>query len=316
MTTGSYFAFARHALVAGLQHLGIQPGDEIGIPELICRDVLASIAEVGAKAQFYPVDQALRPTGCGTAGSARAVLMVNYFGFPQQIADFTGLWPHAVLIEDNAHGYLSRDSDGILLGTRTPVGITSIRKTIHIPEGALLTTGSPLEQHLEQPIVDRRPSRSFLFRDFAATAERSTGLPVQQVSRLAIRTVRRFRTGSTLPLPDPRSEISLPIPATISHWSMNKIKNLDGHREVARRRHLFNMFLNELPSNQIQIVFTALPEGCSPYGFPFISPVIPTSIRRLARRHHCEVISWPDLPGASTVASDHFYRNLKVVNFI
>ena len=97
MTTGSYFAFARHALVAGLQHLGIQPGDEIGIPELICRDVLASIAEVGAKAQFYPVDQALRPTGCGTAGSARAVLMVNYFGFPQQIADFTGLWPQTPL---------------------------------------------------------------------------------------------------------------------------------------------------------------------------------------------------------------------------
>lgn len=50
----SYFAFARYALVAGLRHLQVEAGDEVAVPELICRDVLSSINSVGAVPRFLP----------------------------------------------------------------------------------------------------------------------------------------------------------------------------------------------------------------------------------------------------------------------
>ncbi len=75
----------------------------------------------------------------------KAVIAVNYFGFPQDLEIFSE-YCHKFsvkLIEDNAHGYLSANVDGVLLGNRAPLGITSIRKTIRIPDGARLHVSDP-----------------------------------------------------------------------------------------------------------------------------------------------------------------------------
>ena len=316
MATKAYFAFARHALVSGLRHIGIQPGDEIGVPEVICRDVLSSIHAVGAIPRFFPVDEELRPAGCGSAIRARAVLMVNYFGFPQKISDFTSLWPSATLIEDNAHGFLSEDSNGLLLGSRTEVGITSFRKTIRVPNGAFLSTRVDLDPAHQVPLSKERLDAGFRLRSLFATLERQTNLPLQQLTRFAVRSVRKLRTGSPLPLTSSISENELPSRRSMSYQTLKRLMALNVEDEIMRRRHLFNKFLEGATTLEIRPVFNRLPDRCSPYGFPFYSIGVPKGIMGMARRHHCEVISWPDLPSGVFVSENHFYRQLYVVNFL
>ena len=126
-----YFAYARHALVEALRLSGCGSGDRVLVPEFICRDVLGSIHSLGAEPVFYEVTPTLAPRDLDQAQPAKAVLAVNYFGFPQDLEPF-GLYSQrtgAVVIEDNAHGFLSKTEDGQLLGTRTDLGIVSIRKT-------------------------------------------------------------------------------------------------------------------------------------------------------------------------------------------
>lgn len=316
MATRAYFAFARHALVSGLRHIGIQSGDEIGVPEFICRDVLSSIHEVDAIPRFFPVDQELRPAGCGSAIHARAVLMVNYFGFPQKISDFTDLWPKATLIEDNAHGFLSEDSDGIQLGSRTEIGITSFRKTIRVPNGAFLSTRLDLDPVHQAQLSKERPNAGFTLRSLCATLERQTNLPLQQLTRFAVRSVRRLRTGSPLPLTSSISETALPSRRSMSYQTLKRLTALNAENEIMRRRNLYNEFLESATSLEIRPVFSRLPDRCAPYGFPFYSIGVPKGVIGMARRHHCEVISWPDLPSGVSVSENHFYRQLYVVNFL
>lgn len=316
MENRSYFAYARHALVVGLRHLGIRSGDHVALPELICRDVLSSVQAVGGIPVFYPVNKLLRPADVGTSSSAKFVLMVNYFGFAQSVNEFSELWPTASLIEDNAHGHLSRDVDGVQLGRRTDVGITSFRKTFRVPDGAYLDTRDTVSTELLTNIEDRPPSPIFRIRDISSQIERRTGIPTQFLSRLVVRLIRQVRTGAALPLSHEATEHELPSPVALSQWSFDKLHSMNDSREVQRRRELFEHFLGLSVRRNVQPVFTDLSPFCSPYGFPFFAPVTPSSFRRSVRKLHCEVISWPDLPTAIQVPQDHFYRQLKVVNFL
>ena len=311
----SYFAFARHALVAGLRHLQVEAGDEVAVPELICRDVLSSINSVGAVPRYYPVGSDLRPTSVGNTQSARFVIAVNYFGFPQDLRSFQSLWPDACLIEDNAHGYLSADEDGNPLGSRASVGITSFRKTLRVPDGAILDTASPLDQALLTPACNRSPGLAFQVRSLLAVTERVTQIPTQQMSRAAIRLCRRLLTGSSLPTSSTDSEITLPCPTAVSEYSLQRLHEVEFDKEVIRRRNLYTYFESNFRDEYGQPVFPCLPKNCSPYGFPFYSDHIPRQFIRIAARRHCEIISWPDLPEAVSVSNEHVYRRLRVVNF-
>ena len=119
-----------------------------------------------------------------------------------------------------------------------------------------------------------------------------------------------------LPKSEQRSEFVLPAVMRISQKSLNSILSIDADREVDRRRRLFGESLNFALAHEVEPVFTTLPEGTSPYGFAFFSPSAKNPMTRFASRHHCEVITWPDLPSAVSVDDDHHYRQLRVVNFL
>lgn len=310
------FAYARHALVAALQHLGARSGDLVAIPEFICRDVLASLHHVGAQPHFYPVGRDLRPLTSSIDESTRFVLMVNYFGFAQNVSEFRLIWPNAQIIEDNAHGYLSRDETGMDLGTRTEAGITSCRKTFLLPDGAVLHTASQPEHQFLSVVDSRNPPLSFTVHALATRFERATGIPFNFALRAIRRAVRKARTGSTLPRSDERSETELPHDVHMSRVALRILESINEDQEIQRRRQLFRDFSDFASSNGVEAVFGELPPGCAPYGFPFFARTPLPALERFARHHHCEVISWPDLPGAISVSADHFYRQVRVVNFL
>ena len=134
-----YFSLARHALAAALHAAGIGAGARVLLPEFICRDVLAAVAAVGATPCWYATAADLSPAADQSAWpQAAAVIAVNYFGFAQDLAMFRRYTSRtgAILIEDNAHGFLSRNPDGQWLGCRADIGLFSFRKTVSRLNGA------------------------------------------------------------------------------------------------------------------------------------------------------------------------------------
>lgn len=284
--------------------------------------MLGSIHSVGAEPVFYEVSPTLAPRDLNQAQPAKAVLAVNYFGFPQNLEPF-GLYSQrtgAVVIEDNAHGFLSKTADGQLLGTRTDLGIVSIRKTFRLQNGAALYVNNAHYVALAQPqlpFTNSRQSLGLLLRNASARIQRNTHLPVFSLLQFLIRLYRKARTGSKIPLSDPASEKTLPAP-TAPHQSLQRLlSTLDPERESARRKNLYLIVEKRLANLPITHVFPVLPQAVVPYGYPIIASEDSIEfVRKSLRGIPVEVIHWPDLPDAIRVNDEHMYRNIWLVNFL
>ena len=80
-----YYAYARHALVTALRMARVQSGDNVLLPSFICRDVLASLKAINATPVFYEIDVGLQVSSQSKLPPAKALLAVNYFGFPADL---------------------------------------------------------------------------------------------------------------------------------------------------------------------------------------------------------------------------------------
>jgi len=298
------------------------PGDAVLVPEFICRDVLSSIHAVGSTPVFYPVDRSLSTMSLPNSQHCKAVLAVNYFGFAQDLVPFREycLRTGATLIEDNAHGFLSKDTSGVLLGTRADLGITSIRKTFRLVNGAALYFSgveytSLVAEQLE--FQNDAAPKGFLLRKVSAQIQRSTKIPTLSLFQFTIRVMRLIATGSRLPKSTQESETELPAPVA-PHRSVNElIGSLQPKGEVERRQKLFAEVHNRVKDLDIEVIFSDIHPGVSPYGLAFIGDSDSVdSVRNKLRGLSVEVIHWPDLPDAVNVPEDHFYRNIWVVNFL
>ena len=317
-----YYRLGRHALLFGLRLLRIQPGDVVLLPAFICRDLLAPIHAVGAIPIFYAVDRQLRPVDFPIAKNVRAVLAVNYFGFPQNLEPFRSYCLHhdAALIEDNAHGFLSQDSTGTSLGERGDLGIFSLRKTFLLPDGAALSVNKPdWQSRLETQLPCREEflPLGYWARHELSKLQRRTGLPAMAMAQKTIRKIRRFRTGQEIPIPDPDSEHEMPANPAPHCRSLSMLSRLDLATEGARRRALYEKMHELLAEVGIEPIFGNLPEGVVPYGYPFYADRTGVdSVNVMSRTLGMDCINWPDLPGAvEPVASAH-YHSVWLVNFI
>jgi hypothetical protein len=318
-----FFSLGRHALVAALRAAGIDAGDRVLLPEFICRDVLASLAAVGAEVAWYPVGEDLGPaTAPEHWPAARAVLAVNYFGFPQPLAPFRAYAARtgAVLIEDNAHGFLSRDGDGAWLGTRADFGIFSLRKTLPIADGAMLACGAArFSGGLPGQLAETGPG----FAPAVALKAAMRRLPACGIAAAAImtgvaRSLRRIRTGHAIAPSAAADELAIPCIAAPHRGLAARLAGLDVPGEIGRRRALYEAATEVAKADGIEPLFPELPAGVAPYGFPFRlrSNHSVDALRRWSKRRGLELIGWPDLPEAIEKSAPDRYRNLHLVNFL
>ena len=317
-----YYAFARQALVEALRLIGTGSGDEVLVPSLICKDVLASIHTLGATPVFFEVDHNLNPIGLDQISSSKAIIVVNYFGFAQDLAPFNKYCERtgAVLIEDNAHGYLSADPLGVVLGTRASVGITSIRKTLRVPDGATLTVNSDLfvaRLSPQLPFTNKALGARWIMQILLANLGRALHLPLIDLFRAPVRWSRKLKTGSALPVSGSDSEIEHIIPTAPRQSSMSRIQRIDHHLELARRRNLYKIVSELAVKTSAVPVFNHLPDFCSPYGFPFYGDAETAKKMHVqTRRNGTEVIQWPELPNSVVETAPEHYKNLWLVNFL
>lgn len=314
-----YFAYGRWALAEALQVARVHKGDRVLLPEFICRDVLASAYALGAEVEFYPVGKNLEPsTDPKHWPVCKAVIAVNYFGFPQSMMPFEAYSRQngAVLIEDNAHGFLSRTSEGKLLGTRSEFGVLSIRKTLRIPNGAALLVNNEgfKKSTLEQVSFSNGRNQTLQIKRQMGRFAKLTGpKPFLSAIQLA-RTLRKARTGFELPQPDPLSEVTLPNPKEPSHELLKSLSRVDESAEVSRRRKLYEFVESEM---KLMPVFRKLDRGTAPYTFPFYAePSQIEAIRTRLASVSLDCFPWPDLPGRIVPAAPEHYKNLWSVRFL
>ena len=316
-----YFSLARHALIEALRLIGVRHGSRVLLPEYLCRDLLAPLNLLGAVPCWYAVTPDLEPaTPDGDWPESDVVLAVNYFGFPQDLRPFRAYAARteATIIEDNAHGYLSRDGTGQWLGCRTELGLFSLRKTLRIPDGAALWVSA--SNTYELPVQTAFNSAGFSSAQLIKA--RLRGLPMvgklaYQLSTALVRALRKWRTGSAVPSPDPGSEQL--VPASRNPWAGLKpaLSSCAESTEIERRRAAYKRCA--LVGSQIGVapIFAELPLYCAPYAYAFRSDAHALKeMRRHAAREGFDLTSWPDLPSEIVGRAPEHYRNVFLVNFL
>lgn len=314
-----YYSFGRIALAEALRACGVGTGDAVLLPELICRDALFAVNSLGARSLFYPVDESLAPAMAPEIlPKAKAVVVVDYFGFPQDIRPFrkyasrSGAW----IIEDNAHGLFSRDEQGRWLGLRADMGIFSIRKTIALPNGAALaSTNGPA---LPDPVAFERAPQTW--KALKAALRKSVS-PLGVIPLRAVvgsrRSFKKMMRRQEFPNSGQEAEESFDQTPRPCEELASPLTGADPELEVWRRRILYG-FCDSLARASCAVpVFNSLPEGVSPYVFPFYAEGKDLQRARKAfSREGLDTYPWPDLPGAVEPTAAKHYKNLWCVRFL
>jgi len=125
--------------------LGIKRDDYILLPDYICEVLLHPLDQLKIKYRYYSIKDDLTPNWIELQNSlcnkTKAIIMVHYFGQPQNINFFKRFCVknNLKLIEDNAHGYGGIYEENFL-GTFGDIGISSPRKSMNIISGGILWT--------------------------------------------------------------------------------------------------------------------------------------------------------------------------------
>lgn len=314
-----YFSLARYALAEAFRVLGLRPGDKVLLPEYVCRDLLASLHHLSLTPVWYAIDEKLSPSQPPTSWpEAKVVLAIDYFGFEQDLNPFFSYSKRtgAVVIEDNAHGFLSKSSAGHFLGTRVAFGLFSFRKTLLIGHGAALaintqyTELTPLKQlpftslPMTTQIRVRRALRNW-FRTRMLDFFLARGL----------RYWRKLRGLSEIPLPQLDAEVCIPGEANPSEFLLVELNSRKFNVEIQRRRALY-LKLEELAKSQgLKLVFPSLPENTVPYALPVFGEDI-EAIKKIASSAYLDYFKWPDICEEVRHRAPKHYTNIYLINLI
>lgn len=315
-----YFSLARHALTEALKLAGVSHGSRVLFPAFLCRDLLAPVNLLGATPCWYDVGHDLSPVLPSEFWPiADVVLMIDYFGFPQNISIFQAYAERtgARIIEDNAHGFLSRDADGRLLGCRSDFGIFSIRKTLRIPDGAALWVQSkrnitvlPEQLPFTGAGVNPAQLKKFYIRSLPMVGE--------ILFKALTKFIRLFRyriSSKNKSVSEPNPEIC--ILASPEPWSelMPSLIKVDTQKEMKRRRFSYLRCSEKCEKVGGVSVFSELPPFCVPYAYAFRGDqYVVSAMQNYADQQGLDMVLWPDLPEAIVDQAPKHYRNIYLIN--
>lgn len=135
----------RIALALAARAVGLGPGDKILVPAYHSMSMIPPLQAGGGQAVFYRLCADASPDLLDAADKldpqVRALVVVNYFGFPQKLAEARAFCDlHGIkLIEDCAHSFFGA-SGGQALGSFGDYAIASSMKFFPIYEGGALVS--------------------------------------------------------------------------------------------------------------------------------------------------------------------------------
>ncbi len=143
----------RTGLALVCRALGLGEGDEVLAPAYNCGSEVDPIVQQRLRVVLYRVDEdahlVLADIERRLTPRTRAILVVHYFGWPQDLTQLLELCRDRglYLIEDCAHGLFSASDSG-WLGTQGDAAVYSFAKTLAIPHGGAAVMCNP--QHLTE----------------------------------------------------------------------------------------------------------------------------------------------------------------------
>ncbi len=301
-----HFAYGRQALAEALRLAGA-PGKTVLLPAFICREVLSAVAEAGARPAYYGVAPDMTPEEPPERWpDAAAVIAVDYFGWPQDLAPFEAYARRtgAVVVEDAAHALFSRDAAGRLLGTRAPLGILSPRKSMPLPNGGTLVASAPerMKRLAPQAAFEPVPGRGAAIKAAARPFMALVGAKAARTALKAWRAGGSSETGLAMPDAAPCLELGRPLVAA------------DPAIEASRRRALWSYCAPLVAKTGAVPVFASLPDGVVPYAFAFRAKDSATADALTAEG--LSVFSWPELPEELADAAPGHYRGVHLAHFL
>ena len=261
------------------------------LPAYLCPSVAQPFREAGADIIFYRVSQDLQvdldDLRARIGPQVLAVVIIHYFGFPQQQGVFDLLSsrdPPIWVIEDMAHAWLSRSADGLPLGRRGTVAVYSPRKFFPVPDGAMaivVDANMPLDADVmpvDWTYAMRRTAGLLLRWLYAKTR-------AEPVNRLAFNLLRRSERGLD-------GSIST---NTVSPISRRVLRNLDYNTAIERRRRNYEHLLEGMHRTRspVQPLYDRLLTGVTPLGFPITCDRRDELRRFLIQRRIYPPIHWP-----------------------
>jgi hypothetical protein len=305
----AFYGYGKLAVRDGLDLLSAErPGaTNVVLPAYLPHGIIESFRDAGLEPRYYRCDRRLRPNledieRLLDEGSL-AVMLTHYFGHPQPPEDVERMRTlceqyDAFLIDDNAHAPLST-SEGRLLGTLGDIGITSLRKMLPIPNGAMLFVPNetlPKERLTRSGVRDRYTLDDYRY------CTRSLGRSVSgyPVAQEALSTVRWIRiSGRRVAVDhkvadggeDPR-EIYEDAKEPMSRLARRVFDRTDPHRVIAARRANYRIWDRAIRDiDGVEAVFSKLPDGVCPQYYTVFADD-PKSLGPLAGIS----APWPPLP--------------------
>lgn len=315
-----FFPYARYAFLELLENLGLNESHTIYLPAFICRDMLSPINKLGISMCFYHVNRKLEPE-IDMSIKADVIMSVNYFGLPQNIIEIKKYCKAfgAIHVEDNAHGFLSRDEKNNLLGTRGDYGLLSIRKTVSLPNGAALlyrNSGSFKSSETLYTFEDDLYYKKLKVKKMLSLLPFNLGVKIGIIIIELKRFLRKVKTGYKNPLSDPNSELELPKNYNCCELLKDGIININVSEEIKRRIEIYNE-IGALLRNYVEPIFSKLNDNCVPFEYPFIldkkNEVV---VEKILKKKGFYMLPWPDLMGNSIVNDREYYKKIKVVPFL
>ena len=289
-----YFFFsARYAIWAGLKVLGITSGKNILMPSYNCGTEIDPFFDRKIQVKYYEVksnfeidiDDMIRQIDTSTA----AILVTHYLGFPQPIDKIREICntKKLFLIEDCAHAFLTTYQSKNV-GTFGDISVFSIRKTLPIPNGGALVINNENFKFKDKQIKSSPISSFFMaveilkgktqqanssvFEMLTTMVVRSVAL-MNEIFKVILRVLRKLLYYKGLALIHVNY---YDFERELVHWKMSTlstriIRNIDYKKIKEIRRKNYEYLLVNLPKMQdIEVVFSSLPEGVCPLFFPLI----------------------------------------------
>lgn len=289
-----YFSHGRTALKYGLKFLNLKKGDKILIPEYICSVIIDPILQLGLKIVYYSVDRSLQPNwkeiNLFNQTEIKAILMVHYFGFTQNIKKFKEIcnkksW---FLVEDNAHGFGGKINKN-LLGTIGDIGISSPRKYSNLLSGGVLYLNTN-KINYTMPKNLKRFNTSIIFFILKFM------LGKQIYLKSFFKKIFVKRPDFENPYSFYESSIE---DQKVDKLSLKLLKNTDWSKMAIQKRINYTSWSDFFKENHsVKPVFNFLSEECSPLCYPIYVKDKKSAIKwfEWGWDNGYYVYSWPNLP--------------------
>ncbi len=252
-------ARGRDALKVLIEDMNLPLGSGVLLPAFACEEIYRPFLDTGLKIHYYCVNQDFTPDVSHIRqmkDDCKVVLVINYFGFLQPVSIYDQLknWK-LLVIEDGSHSFLSEGS-----GEQGDYYFASLRKLLPVLDGAIL---HKKKDNLIQFVTLKKSKPLVKFRIY-----RALGQLIKESDNKKSRRIKQWSVNEMFSNAERNLGI-FPSPVRISPFSINILNHLDIDLISRIRRQNYKILREGLGDvNDLKPVFSELPDGVVPYGFP------------------------------------------------